>query len=347
VVVQLRFGPDDLLRCRFALSPLWETNAAVRTVVEPHRYGHHLPWLRGIRDELRRLDLAPLLALMPARGFTPDFLTPPPLGPLAGFDEELERFRAIRPEQAERELRRSLYDRPDGPHPAADELLADPAATIDRLARSLAGCWATLVRPWWPRLRDLLDADIAVRARRLADGGLAGLLADLDPHVSWRDGTVQVEARHDERRALGGAGLVLMPSAFVWPGVAVVLDEPWQPTLIYPARGIAALWSPPPADVPAALGRLLGATRARLLLGLTEPATTTALARRFGISPAGISGHLTTLRDTGLVTGHRVGRRVLYERTPLGAVLTGAPEPRGGADREAEAGANPAVDPGA
>lgn len=338
MVVRLGFGADDLLRCRFALSPLWETVAAVRTAVEPGKQHRHLPWLRDVRDELRRLDLAALLAVTPEHGYTPDFLTPPPVGPLAEFDDELDRLRAVGTAQAARELRRALVERPGGPHPDAAALLADPAATVERLAGVIAGAWAALVRPWWPRLRDLLDADIGFRARRLADGGIAALLADLDPRVAWRGGGVLVDTGHAQRRDLDGAGLVLMPSAFVWPGIVVMLDEPWQPTLIYPARGVAGLWSPPAADVPAALARLLGATRARLLLATAEPATTTALARRLGISPAGASEHLGVLRDAGLVAGRRIGRRVLYELTPLGAVLTG-PRPgdretgRAGADR--------------
>jgi hypothetical protein len=32
MALTLRFGPEDLLRCRFALSPLWETTNAVRTL---------------------------------------------------------------------------------------------------------------------------------------------------------------------------------------------------------------------------------------------------------------------------------------------------------------------------
>jgi DNA-binding transcriptional ArsR family regulator len=117
-----------------------------------------------------------------------------------------------------------------------------------------------------------------------------------------------------------------------------MLDEPWQPTLIYPARGVAGLWSPPPADVPATLGRLLGTTRARLLLATAEPATTTALARRLGISPASASEHLGVLRDAGLVAGRRIGRRVLYELTPLGAVLTGPRPGTRGVDQTGRAG---------
>jgi hypothetical protein len=33
-----------------------------------------------------------------------------------------------------------------------------------------------------------------------------------------------------------------MPSAYLWPNVATIVDEPWLPTIVYPARGIADLW---------------------------------------------------------------------------------------------------------
>jgi Family of unknown function (DUF5937) len=143
-----------------------------------------------------------------------------------------------------------------------------------------------LLAPWWERIRDLLDGDIAVRARRLADGGLERLFADLNPSIHLDGDTLAVSGRVAGLRDLAGEGLVLMPSAFVWPGVVLVLDPPWQPTLIYPARGIAGLWQPPAGQLPAALGRLLGRTRARLLLALAEPASTAILARRLGCRSA-------------------------------------------------------------
>jgi DNA-binding transcriptional ArsR family regulator len=329
MAVLLRFGPEDLLRCRFALSPLWETGAAVRTLTQPQRQVHHLPWLRRIQrqPDLARLDLTPLRALQPVAGFTPDFLSPPPAGPLTDFDHELAQVRATSLGQVARELERSASERPGGdPASAAvvDALAADPAAALGRLAGLLADCWALLVEPHWPRLRDLLDADIAFRARRLAEGGLERVFADLQPWVRWRDGTLRVSTRASDRRDLGGEGLVLMPSAFNWPSVSVMLDPPWQPTLIYPARGIAALWHSPATAPPAALARLIGRTRAKLLLALAEPASTAALARRYGLSPGTVSEHLAALRDAGLVSASRARHQVLYERTPLGIALAGA-----------------------
>ena len=117
---------------------------------------------------------------------------------------------------------------------------------------------------------------------------------------------------HAQRLHLAGGGVDARP--------ALAAD------LIYPARGIAGLWQAPPARPPAALGRLLGRTRAGLLLALAEPASTTTLARRLGQSPAAVSEHLSVLRDAGLLTSHRVRRQVLYERTPLGIAVAGAAE---------------------
>ncbi|WSG48131.1 helix-turn-helix domain-containing protein [Dactylosporangium sp. NBC_01737] len=62
-----------------------------------------------------------------------------------------------------------------------------------------------------------------------------------------------------------------------------------------------------------------------MLAELGTPASTTDLAQRTGLSAPGVSQHLTTLRDAGLVSAHRAGRRVLYARTSAAeAVLDAA-----------------------
>jgi DNA-binding transcriptional ArsR family regulator len=45
---------------------------------------------------------------------------------------------------------------------------------------------------------------------------------------------------------------------------------------------------------------------------------------RFDISTGGVSQHLSVLRKAGLVHGHRVGRVVLYLRSPAGDGLVAA-----------------------
>ncbi|MFF8563530.1 ArsR family transcriptional regulator [Streptomyces albidoflavus] len=162
-------------------------------------------------------------------------------------------------------------------------------------------------------------------------------LTGLHPAVGWEEpGTLRVAARHRAHRRLDGQGPLLLPSAFVRPALTVVTDPPWQPTLIYPARGVGELWHGGGPAAPRALARLLGRTRALLLAALDEPATTTRPARAHGLAPATVSAHLTALRESGLVSRHRIGRTVAYARTPLGLARlhgggtpgTPAPPPR-------------------
>lgn len=69
---------------------------------------------------------------------------------------------------------------------------------------------------------------------------------------------------------------------------------------------------------------MLGRSRTLLLTELEHPASTTQLAHRTGLSPAGVSQYLTALRDAGLVSAHRVGRSVLYARTDAADTLLAA-----------------------
>jgi DNA-binding transcriptional ArsR family regulator len=200
----------------------------------------------------------------------------------------------------------------------------------------LAVAWDALIKPEWPTLRALLERDVVHRAGQLAARGWAAALADLSPHVRWRDGGIECDRPDGEPdRELGGRGLLFIPSVFVWPGIAIGLDPPWPPALTYPARGVAALWEKPPDLLPRAtaptgtaatrpLERLLGRSRAVILLALEDPASTTQLSAVLGQSVGGLGGHLAVLRDSGLVTKARSGRSVLYRRTPAGDVLAAA-----------------------
>jgi Family of unknown function (DUF5937)/Bacterial regulatory protein, arsR family len=317
------FGPDDPARTRFAVSPLLETMSAVRVLLEPERHRYHLPWLDSVRPDLDSLDLRPLLALSPRVGWTPDFLSPVPAGPGTDVSDQLAMVRATPLEQIAAEVERSLTERSGEPVPdSAWRLLDDAAVTRGLLADLLEECWRLLVAPHWPRLRDLLDADVTYRTRLLADYGLQQVLSDLHPKVRWTGRAVVIDGRLSDRRRLSGTGLVLMPSAFIWPNLAAV-TEAAQPTLVYPARGIAELWQPTRTDHSAALARLLGGTRGALLESLAEAASTGTLARRHGLAPSTVSEHLAALHGARLVVRRRHRHAVMYEQTPLGAHLAG------------------------
>jgi DNA-binding transcriptional ArsR family regulator len=324
----LSFGRDDPARVRFVTSPLWETMSALRVLLEPHRHSYHLPWLDAVRPELERLELWPLLALSPRRGWTPDFLSPTPAGPATDADEQLAQVRATPLEQVAAEVERGLTERSGEPVPAAAwRLLDDPAATRTLLAGLLEECWRLLIAPHWPRLRDLLQADVQYRTQLLADYGLERVLGDLHPRARWTGRAIVVESASAERHRLGGAGLMLMPSVFVWPNIAAVIEPPARPALAYPARGIAELWQPAPTRHSGALGALLGQTRAALLESLAEPASTQTLALRHGVAPSTVSEHLAVLFQAGLVTRRRHKHTVVYQQAPLGTELA-QPRPR-------------------
>ncbi|MEU5688816.1 transcriptional regulator [Streptomyces venezuelae] len=318
----IHFRQDDLLRCRFAVSPLWETQEAVRTLKRPDRHAYHPRWLRRIREAARDLDLSALWLLMPRRGHSPDFLGPPPIGPAARFEEEIAGVRASDPVAAREDMARALACTPGAADsPKGRALLADPAAAVLELADVMEAVWHALIEPDWPRLRALLEADVAFHSRRLAEVGLGGLLPELDRRLAWDAGTLTVEWYDEHVRHLSGQGLILIPSVFSWPDVVSGFDAPWQPTLAYPVRGIAGLWAEPSDRTPAALVRLLGRGRAAVLAALDAPATTSELARRLGLAPSTVSAHLAALRDGGLLVSRRYGHQVFYECTPLGIAL--------------------------
>lgn len=83
--------------------------------------------------------------------------------------------------------------------------------------------------------------------------------------------------------------------------------------------------------MPPALGPLLGDARARVLVLLDAPMSTTQLCAVTGQTLGSVGRHLKVLLDAGLVRRGRAGRSVLYARTAEGEVLLrAAPHPRGG-----------------
>jgi DNA-binding transcriptional ArsR family regulator len=313
--------PDDVLSIRFACSPVWETQLAVRTFVDRRARAHHEPWHRLVADRLTRLDLTPLFAVLPLHGVVPDFLAPPPRTARPRLRDQLAEIRATPPTQVahELELCRETVETPRY-RVVLDGFLADPAAARDLLAARLQQAWVELVGPFWARVKTLLDRDVDHRARTLAGHGLRRVLDELHPRIRWTARGLSCLDRTGRTVELDERGLVLMPSAYLWPKVAAIVDEPWQPTIVYPARGTAGLWRAP-APPPDALARLLGRTRALVLASLDEPLSTTALAALVELSPAGASRHLLALRDAGLVSATRHGHEVRYGRTDLGSAL--------------------------
>jgi len=332
-VIRFVLSLADVLRFRFSVSPLGETVRLARALANPKSFsqGAHVAWLRERRSALARLreeqDLRPLLVLLSARlHYYPDFLTPTPVGSVGEIADELDQVRATPNEQLRQELDYCL-DGASGIDAGIEEQLRSPRAG-GLLADLVEALWEAVVAPAWPQLRDVLERDVLYRSRLLARGGLASLFADLEPLVTLRDQELFVNLQFEGAYALDGRGLKLTPSAFIWPYARVVMVDVQPPTLVFPARGVASLfWGMHGAE--AAVGQLIGQTRAEILELVAEPTHTSALARRLGRSPGNVADHLKVLHASGLVVRARSGRNVLYSRTPLAdALLEGAGQAR-------------------
>ncbi len=162
--ITFRTSAEDLLRCRFAISPLGETADALRSLARP--------------------------AAVP--------------GQIAA---ELDQVRATPPHRVAAEL-----DRWQDRNPAAaavlgeyPDLAGEPAQARDLLAGMLQRAWQSLIEPWWPRMRDILDADLTVRARQLAQAGLAATFNDLHPDIAYRDGTLRFALSASDELDVTGA----------------------------------------------------------------------------------------------------------------------------------------------
>lgn len=302
--------------------------AATRVLGDAGAHAMHLPWVHATRTALPGISLEMLPALVPATGYVPDFLTPPPDSPFPELAAEIARLQATPAGQIAEELG-WLF--PHRVPPVLRPLDQEPAAGLVRLAGEIERLFAAVLASHWPRLRALLQADVAYRARQLAEVGVRAMLEDLHPGIRWGSGgRLVLPVGYDAPVTIEGPGLVLMPSIFTWPRLHAIVDPPWQTTLIYPARGVATAWDPTPHQDTDGLRRVIGHSRTDLLHALEVPRTNNQLTDLLNLSPATISEHVSALRDAGLVNTHRDGRHIITQRTTLGDHLLNAGSPRTG-----------------
>ncbi|MEW1862193.1 helix-turn-helix domain-containing protein [Streptomyces sp. NBC_00669] len=326
-MIRFRLETADLAATSFAYSPLQETVLSLRLWA-----GHaaRLPQLRGLREAMRpafgRLDQELLTSLVARRRYwVPDLLTPRPHTPAPDIRAELTALRRTDPLLLGPDLERTFLPLGEPLPPPLAAGLLDPARLLTRIADELEAYWNACLLPHWPRIRSILESDLAHRARILAEHGAAHLFTDIHDRLTWTDGILSVQrgGRRSDDLAdipIDGRRLLLTPSCFV-DGVSTMLSLDAPPHIVYTARGLALLGENPAPSAPRPLESLLGRPRARLLALLAEPATTTELAHRLGVTPSAVSQHLSVLAASHLVERTRHGRRVLYRQSALGAAL--------------------------
>ncbi|GGX43229.1 hypothetical protein GCM10010321_69670 [Streptomyces chartreusis] len=201
---------------------------------------------------------------------------------------------------ARAELARRLLAAPEPLRADLLDLLAQAARALEpdlaRAARMIAG--------QLPRLRDSLE-----------HCGPGRTLADLDSTASYRDEPPRVvfDKFHHGIVNVATTPVLVVPSAFGRPhllvkhepGLAAVVHYPLvpdgddQPGYAVVHRRLEAMRDPGRQRIARAIAR--------------EPLTPSALADRSGMTLPQVSRHLARLREAGLVTVERDGRRAYYQ----------------------------------
>ncbi|GAB2879117.1 winged helix-turn-helix domain-containing protein [Streptomyces deserti] len=333
-MLRVHFTPEDIARVRVAAAPdpLWEITNSFQLLARKDTSLVFGEWRRLVRQQLP--SCGPVLGsvlgpLLPPRGYSPDFLTPDLCGSHdldSAVDTLLSTPRAC--------LRRDLLRLAASsgryrPLPSGTRALAEGAPeALRRLGAALRAYHQHALVPFWPHIRAEVDADRAERARAVLSGGVEGLLASLRPVLRWEPPVLEADYPVHRELRLRGRGLLLQPSFFCSrTPVTLVAEEP-AAVLVYPIQhtlGWAGDHSGGTAERVAALGALIGRTRAAILEDVVAGRTTGELAGRFGISGPAASQHTAVLRRAGLLRSVRRSRSVLHTITPAGLALLDSP----------------------
>lgn len=324
-MLRIHFTDQDLTRIRLdtAVDPVWEMVFSRLRLCERHRAPVFARWVRRVQEEKRgpevRSGLRLLTVLSPLGPYFPDFLTPPE--GVLGLRAAIEAIRATPRVRVDRELR--LLSR-TAPVPGwARSLASGDTALLGELGDTLRTYHRAAIEPGTDLIQAAVEADRAHRAKMLLERGTEGLLQSLRPLARWRPPVLEVQYAVDRDLHLRGRGLRLVPSYFCRRVPMALADPDLAPTLVYPVNHDYAGKRPlaAPSAAGGTLTRLLGATRAAVLVAAGHGATTTELAQRLGTSLPSVSRHTAVLREAGLITTHRQGLSVLHTATPLGIAL--------------------------
>ncbi|MFE5485226.1 ArsR/SmtB family transcription factor [Streptomyces sp. NPDC056527] len=331
-MLRIHFTANDLAGVRMAARPdvLWETILSFHRLRDRRGSVVYGEWRSDTRTRLNG-ETRLLAALVPSRGYFPDFLTPSQ--GVHGLDEGLQAIHATPQARLRRELSLLGVDRAGGrtvPH-SLRALAEGGAEPFSRLIGALRSYHRAAIAPYWPHIRARVEADRAVRGRALLDGGADELLASLPPMLRWRAPVLEADYPVERDLHLDGRGLLLQPSYFCRGTPVVLRDSSLPPVLVYPTTHCEAPTVREPGG--SSLAKLVGNTRSAVLHAIGDGGTTSELARRAGVSLASASQHAGVLREAGLVATLRHGNAVLHTLTPLGAALLGGAQRVAGPSR--------------
>lgn len=331
-VLRVHFTAGDMARTRVAdgPDPLWESVLILHKLQTRNQEPELADWRRRVLQR-GASSLRLLLPLVPARGYFPDFLTPPEGS--AGFDAGLEALLRTPRRQLRSQMERLSLERPLCSWARS---VADGSAPVMRiLGSALEDFRRIALDTSWRGVRSGIEADRTWRARTQWYSGTEAMLQTFEPSMHWRPPVLECDYPVDRDLHLDGRGLLMVPSYFCRRTPVALADSALPPTLTYPARGTVQP-EPRPDTAEQATGeylaRLLGRTRAAVLQSVGGNCTTTELAGRAGVSISSASEHAAVLCGSGLILSTRERNTVRHTLTPVGLALLDSrphhPDPR-------------------
>ncbi|MFC3996326.1 ArsR/SmtB family transcription factor [Nocardiopsis sediminis] len=298
---------------------MWEIVLSLYMLAAPSDELVFGQWRRRVLSRLPP-ESRVLLDLVPAVGYSPDFLSPLTDG--HGLREGIDEVLSAPRRRIGGELG-LLFG--DDERPAwTDGLARKEPRAVRELGRALNGYFETALRPYWGYVSDVARDSAAAVATR--DGPAAPIVrAATAPASRPRPRTVELPFGYDQDLHLRGRGLLVIPAFFCATRPVTFFDPSMPPVLMYPVGHApvsflahASEGPKPGGDV---LARLLGRTRAGVLRALGNDHTTGELARVLDISIPSASEHASLLRAAGLVASEREGNTVRHRLTELGLHL--------------------------
>jgi hypothetical protein len=313
---------DDVTNSRFAYRPVIEIPFSYRVLMNPEFQSPHRHWVEETRRALYGMELPYLDALVPRRGFIPDFLTPTPLANQIDIESDLAEIAATPDWVIRQQMQWLIQDA--GETEMRRFYLAHPREAVQCLVEDLRLYWQRALVQHWPGMTSVLEGDILHRGRLLALEGLGSVLPGLHPSISYKGNElhlapVPAPAHCPDEVMLHGEGIQLVPIVFNAAGRTWKATPEWRPMIGYTPRGVGVSCQSTRASKPLELA--LGAGRARVLQGLRTPASTGELAHKLNLTSGAISQQLHRLMRAGLVEPHRSGKRVYYRLTRRGEEL--------------------------
>jgi biotin operon repressor len=324
-MIHIHFANHTHIHVRFAFSPLLETTLSYHRLQYPRQDAVYAQWLDETRQALHGMEFAFMDALILPRYYMADFLTPTPTAPRTDFEAELQSVLATPPDVVRESVRQAIEF--DGTSEIREYFLAYPSEALYCLVEEMRAYWQRTLSLYWSRLLPVLENDVLYRARVLAIEGTESVLHSLDKRVLYAPGVLTLDKHYkgsgacDDYVAQTTNNLLyLIPSAFSFNSLSWQITEPWHPALYYGTRG-TGLWHSAPPPNNAALEITLGEARARIFMALSDPTSTSELARKLHLTDGAVSQHLTLLRQAGLIESQRSGYRVYHRLSQRGTQL--------------------------